>query len=203
MNKDKELRFWHKLSIGLVILILAGGYFFKDYYKRSRVIKFMTEYLPYEAAVEEYDSAEYFDLDWQKTLAITIIESDCKQGAISYRYIYTKKGRYKKILAEGYKQIAPVTQPVAWKGLRKIKDMKGIGRFDPEFQMWGGNFLFRDILDNLALGINEKELYINALLIYNMGFTSFNTSGVRYRNYKYVQKWSRHYTAIKYAWKEF
>jgi len=161
-------------------------------------VRFLMNYFDCEeSAVHEIKSADFFGLDWLKTSAQTIIESGCNKKAISYKRVNGKK----LILAYGYKQIAPCNLNMVYNCIKNIVHFSnGYSKYSAKLQFWGGNFLMRDILNNLAPG-TDIEKYNNALLIYNMGYQDFKRKGPRSQNHKYVEKWSRWYTKLETEWR--
>jgi len=195
MNAEKEVKIWHKLIPIFILtigLLLWSGLEIYKYKMYTAGIRFLQQYYDsYESAKEEIDSAEYFELDWLKTSAMTMIESGGHRTARSS-------------VAYGYKQLHRkyITDIKGY--VHKIAKIKmSCSVYYTKFNIWGGNFLFRDILDNMTSGVDKNDRFNRALLIYNMGYGGLKRSPHYKVNYAYCRRWSRWYTKLKYEWDDF
>jgi hypothetical protein len=192
MNQKSKIKIWRDYA--LVVSFICGvviAYFGHSRYNERR-IEFLAQYYDtYESAKQEILSADYFELDWLKTSAITMIESGGHKDAHSG-------------VAIGYKQLNKYFMSSYKNYIHKIADIKlNCNIKDTRFQMWAGNFIIKHIQDNLTTGSEHNARYNRALLIYNMGYGGLRRSPSYKINYSYVSKWSKWHNKLKYEWKKY
>ncbi len=155
----------------------------------DRRVEFMSQFTTREGAIYELKWVEVFGLDWQKSFAVTLAESDGKQMAKS---IFRRNGKIHH--AYGQKQVVGLTLAY-WRKRAEFFGIKDTNKYSLEFNIFSG-------CGELAKWVDYYEGdYIKAVHVYNVGFGDITYK--RKINPKHIDKWLTEYTVIKNRWEKF